>query len=173
MLNDQFNTTIDLWISELEKYGMEELLDKPAEKSWSAGQVYMHLLNETEYYIEQIKECVGNNNNAQELMKEAGMKMFLANEFPDEIIKGDPGATGEIMQPENKRDLMMQMQELKLKMNELWSNVQIDDHYGKTRHPGLGYFTAKEWFQFAEMHLRHHLRQKQRIDDYLHTRKSL
>jgi hypothetical protein len=38
---------------------------------------------------------------------------------------------------------------------------------GKTKHPGLNYFTAKEWLQFAGMHLRHHLKQKKRIDDFL------
>ena len=38
---------------------------------------------------------------------------------------------------------------------------------GKTKHPGLGYFSAEEWLQFAEMHFRHHLRQKKRIDEFL------
>jgi hypothetical protein len=38
---------------------------------------------------------------------------------------------------------------------------------GKTRHPGLLYFSAPEWLQFAEMHLRHHFLQKQRIDAFL------
>jgi hypothetical protein len=38
---------------------------------------------------------------------------------------------------------------------------------GKTKHPGLGYFSAHEWLQFADMHFRHHLRQKKRIDDFL------
>jgi hypothetical protein len=35
----------------------------------------------------------------------------------------------------------------------------------KNKHPGLDYFNANEWLQFAEMHLRHHLRQKKRIDN--------
>jgi hypothetical protein len=40
----------------------------------------------------------------------------------------------------------------------------IDD---ETQHPGLYHFSANEWYQFAEMHFRHHVRQKKRIDDYL------
>jgi len=39
--------------------------------------------------------------------------------------------------------------------------------HGKSKHPGLGFFSASEWFQFAEMHLRHHLKQKERIDRFL------
>jgi hypothetical protein len=40
---------------------------------------------------------------------------------------------------------------------------------GKSRHPGLGYFNAGEWLRFIEMHMRHHLRQKERIDAFLKT----
>ena len=38
---------------------------------------------------------------------------------------------------------------------------------GKSKHPGLGYFNAQEWFLFAEIHMRHHFRQKARIDEFL------
>ena len=38
---------------------------------------------------------------------------------------------------------------------------------GKAKHPGLNYLNASEWLQFADMHMRHHLRQKKRIDDFL------
>jgi hypothetical protein len=31
----------------------------------------------------------------------------------------------------------------------------------------LLFFNAPEWLQFAEMHMRHHFRQKMRIDDRL------
>ncbi len=39
--------------------------------------------------------------------------------------------------------------------------------YGKSLHPGFRYLAADEWLQLAEMHLRHHFRQKTRIDDFL------
>jgi hypothetical protein len=42
----------------------------------------------------------------------------------------------------------------------------LQKRIGKTKHPGSNYFTAKEWLQFAEIHLRHHLKQKKRIDDF-------
>jgi hypothetical protein len=42
--------------------------------------------------------------------------------------------------------------------------------HGKTKHPGLGFFNANEWLQFAEMHLRHHLKQKERIEEFLKIR---
>lgn len=36
-----------------------------------------------------------------------------------------------------------------------------------TRHPALGALNAREWFQLIEMHFRHHLRQKRRLDQFL------
>jgi len=44
--------------------------------------------------------------------------------------------------------------------------ISKSNHKGKTKHPGLNYFSADEWFRFAEMHFRHHERQKKRIDDF-------
>ena len=35
--------------------------------------------------------------------------------------------------------------------------------FGKTQHPGLGFLDALEWYQYTEMHMRHHIRQKDRI----------
>ncbi len=53
MLIDDFNHTIDIWIKELKQYDFIQLCAKPSPKSWSLGQVYMHLIEDTNYYIEQ------------------------------------------------------------------------------------------------------------------------
>jgi hypothetical protein len=47
------------------------------------------------------------------------------------------------------------------------ATASLQKRIGKTKYPGLNYFTAKEWLQFAGIHLRHHLKQKKRIDDFL------
>jgi hypothetical protein len=52
-------------------------------------------------------------------------------------------------------------------VNELYATVDFATSIGKTEHPGFLFFTALEWLRFAEMHMRHHLRQKKRIDDKL------
>jgi hypothetical protein len=49
----------------------------------------------------------------------------------------------------------------------LCASHNLDNATGKTRHPGLLYFSALEWLRFAEMHMRHHFRQKKRIDEAL------
>ena len=56
---------------------------------------------------------------------------------------------------------------IRKEVNELFASSEVAGATGKTRHPGLLYFNAVEWLQFAEMHLRHHFRQKKRIDEQL------
>ena len=62
----KFNSTIEIWISELEHYDFDVLLVKPDSKSWSLGEVFIHLYNETKYYCEQIEICL---NHDETLLK--------------------------------------------------------------------------------------------------------
>jgi len=166
MLIENFNRTIDIWIRALEGYHFDHVTARPSPTSWSIGQVYMHLLSDTSYYLEQIQACVTNNDQASEQPTPAGKIMLLNNDFPDEILKGAP-ANAYMPQPESKERLMGDLLNLKKEMNDAATLISESPFHGKTQHPGLGYFSANEWLQFADMHLRHHLRQKKRIDAFL------
>jgi hypothetical protein len=126
----------------------------------------MHLINETNYYIEQLKSSLNDNQNSSEKMSTTAKSMFSKNEFPDERVKNHPLISAKIQQPIDKLYLTREFKELKVKMNATWDRITVTAS-GKSKHPGLGYFTAQEWVQFADMHLRHHLRQKEWIDIFL------
>lgn len=100
-------------------------------------------------------------------MADFAVRLFSNNGFPEERIEGDPLLSQAIPQPANKASLIQQMTQLKTRLTSLWTRVLKSNSYGKTKHPGLGYFDASEWLRFAEMHMRHHLRQKGRIEDAL------
>lgn len=166
MTIQDFNNTIDIWIGALERYDFEQLRRKPSADSWSVGQMYMHLIENTDYYIEQIKICVATDEHAAGEVAPHGKAMLLNNDFPDEIIEG-PASNLDTPQPESKEHLMRRFIKLKEEMNDVAHSISASACRGKTQHPGLNYLSANEWLQFAEMHLRHHLRQKKRIDDFL------
>lgn len=170
MLIEDLNHTIDIWINELEQYNFMQLCAKPSPNSWSLGQVYLHLIADTDYYIEQIKICVYTNDNVIEEASPVAKKMFLNNDFPDEVIEGAPSNSG-IPQPDNKEQLMVCLMNLKDEITVVEISISKSPYNGKTKHPGLNYFNANEWLQFAEMHFRHHLRQKKRIDNFLKMKK--
>jgi hypothetical protein len=161
-----FNRTIDTWIKEVDRYDFKQLSAKPAPHQWSMGQLYMHLLEDTKFYIDQIEICLSNNVHENEGPSVDGKAMLANNDFPDEALEGAPSNVF-IPQPEGKAQLFRDMLNLKAQMNRVAIMMSKSVFKGKTRHPGLGYFSAQDWLQFAEMHLRHHFRQKKRIDVFL------
>jgi hypothetical protein len=164
----QLSKTFQLYINALDNYDEERLLAKPSEKGWSIGQVYMHIISETNFYLSQIRLCSSNNDNSSEQASDIAMAMLKANALPDELIEGPP-SNALVGQPHNKAQLAELLQALNEEITANRILLEKTSFKGKTKHPGLNYFDAKQWYQFAEMHLRHHLRQKERIDAFLNS----
>lgn len=154
--------TLDQWIAALDDYNLQQLQAQPPDGGWSLGQVYMHLLNEAEYHLEQFTAALSSSEQSQEEATPEGRTMLNNNAFPDIRLEGPP-ENAAVPQPESKSELTAAMLLLKEQFEK--SLLMLShDHRGKSKHPGLGYFSAREWLQFADMHMRHHLRQKERID---------
>lgn len=160
----ELENTIDTWIDALRKYDIAVLQTRPDQHSWSLGQVYLHILEDTGFYIEQAERCLCHSENQSAKMTGFAASLFSNNGFPDEKIEGDPGAGKSVLQPADKAELCKQMVHLKTRLTSLWKRISEISDSGKTKHPGLGYFNAREWLEFAEMHMRHHQRQKRRIE---------
>lgn len=163
----QFNETIEIWIVSLDDYTLEMLCRRPQPDSWSLGQVYVHIINDTQYFVEQMKACLLNNNaNSEKEMHKHAKVMFGNNAFPDMLL-ANPFNSLDLRQPQSKDELLQSLSFIKNEVNTLYATFDFNKSTGKTEHPGLRFFNASEWLQFAEMHMRHHLRQKKRIDDKL------
>jgi hypothetical protein len=166
MLIENFNQTLDNWIKELEKYSFNQLSAKPSPTSWSLGQLYIHLIQSTRFFITQIQIAASSNDNINEGAFAGAKAMFRNNEFPDALLEGPP-SNAVTLQPVSKDQLITKLTHLKDEIKEAEVLISKSQFNGKTKHFGLGYFTASEWLQFSEMHFRHHLRQKKRLDDFL------
>ena len=167
MLIDSFNKTINVWLDELQHYDIDKLLVKPDTASWSMGQLYMHIIDETNWYFGQIELCFDSKENPLQTMNESAKTMFYNNSFPNEIIKGYPSVSENVKQPSDWQTLQADFLKLKRDTNEIWLKIGKTAIPGKSEHPGLGFFSQLEWFQYAEMHMRHHLKQKGRINNFL------
>lgn len=163
ILLEQCNENLDAWIQALAQYEEAELLLKPAADSWSIGQVCVHLIEETQYYILEMEACLANKINIAEEMSNYAKNWFQNNAFPNEQLQGMAAP----LQPKSKAQVLEGMQQLKQNLNDIGKKIAVHKHTGKTQHPGHQYFNAAEWFQYAVMHIRHHWRQKERIDAFL------
>ncbi len=167
MIIDRFNDTIDVWVRALDEYDLYQLLIKPDHKTWSLGQIYIHILNDTHWYLQQIKNTVHNADHGSMEMNEGGKNLFDERSFPDIRIQGDADNAINLPQPESIAQINSGLDELRHTANLLWEELEKNAIIGKSKHPGFGYLNGYEWIQFAEMHMRHHLRQKERTDKYL------
>ncbi len=103
-LKDKLDRTVSIWIEGLEQYDHGQLYRKVNQDSWSIGQVYEHLIEETYYYLGQIEECLSGNKHATENMSKVLREWFLQNSFPDKRLKGPPDLP-EPHQPESSTAL--------------------------------------------------------------------
>lgn len=158
-----FNETITSWINFLDDYTLAQLQQRPDNGAWSLGQVYTHIIDDTRYQVVQMKAALCTQEHAAAEMHPDAQHMFDNNGFPDMQIQGP--ATNEIIpQPVSRQALLLALVQIRNEVNEAWATIDPALAIGKTLHPGLQYFSAMEWLQFMEMHLRHHFRQKKRID---------
>jgi hypothetical protein len=164
----QFNATIDTWINFLDDLTLETLVKKPIAGSWSLGQVYIHILADTPYHIAQMKAALATEADSEEPMHANAKWMFDNNMFPNMKIEG--AATDDnTPQPSSKEDLLRELIAIRADVNVVYRSNDFSKSKGKTRHPGLLFFSATEWLRFTEMHMRHHFRQKKRIEVALET----
>jgi len=161
-----FNETIQKWIDFLDEYTLEMLCQKPDDNSWSLGQVYTHITDDTTWFVEQMTAAMQTRADSDKEMNENARTMLRNNSFPDILIEGP--ATGIVIkQPESGDEVRQKLLAIKADVNYLYAAFDPSKVIGKTRHPGLRYFNTLDWLQFAEMHMRHHFRQKKRIDEAL------
>jgi DinB superfamily len=169
-LNHSLQQSFTTWIDALSDYDLEDLQKQPEAGSWSMGQLYVHLVQSSRFFLDQVKTCNSNNDNADQQHAPAAIAIFTNNELPDMRIEGPP-SNKTTPQPNDKERLVRSLTALRDEFEAARINAADSTFKGKTLHPGLKYFNAEEWLKFTDIHLRHHLRQKQRIDEFLQQHK--
>jgi hypothetical protein len=164
MTGSTLHQTIETWISALSLYNEDLLNQKPGPDEWSLGELYIHLIEETNYYFSQVDACIISNENTAEQITEDAETIFANNALPDIKIRGNNKLSTNLPPPVPIEDIRRKLHQLKDQLSSLAISIHISNCAGRTRHPRLGYFSATQWLQFADIHMRHHLRQKARIE---------
>ncbi len=164
MIESKLHQTIETWISALSLYNEDLITQKPGTDEWSLGELYIHLIEETSYYLSQVDACITSNENTAEQITADAYTIFANNALPDIRIKGNTKLPTNLSPTARIEDIRRKMQQLKDQLSALAIGIHTSNCAGRTRHPGLGYFNATQWLQFADIHMRHHLRQKARIE---------
>ncbi|WP_248925136.1 DinB family protein [Paenibacillus hamazuiensis] len=163
----QFEKTTNHYIQELDRFSLEQLRRKPGEDEWSLGQMYMHLIGSAlKMQLANVEKCLAQGVDAtasEGEMTDAGRAVFGAGSFPPVRIQAPQPAPP---QPESKEQIVQGLHQVASRMNSIGELLEGDPPSGTAAHPRFGALNAREWFGIVEMHYRHHLHQKERLEQF-------
>lgn len=167
---NKYGSHTEKWLAALDEYSDDSFMKKPSADEWSVSQVYFHLAEVTDKCLANAIMCAENKGETGH--SGWGPKIFsLMGSFPPVklIIKKIPPGLDRIYLPEQieKAEARRLLGEALQKMKSNISKIDGASKDQRIAHWAAGWFNALQWYQSAEMHLKHHFRQKKRIDNFL------
>ena len=168
-IEKKFESLAQIWLQAIDTYTEEQFVHVPAEGSWSIGQLYNHLINSAKNLnLKNIALCdEGKGTTISGGKKVPGAVTYFFGRIPPVRIKVPPSPTYTPKQPANKAEVKENFIEVIRLVKESRGKAEKALPIIKVAHPAFGFLNAAEWFQLLEMHYRHHLRQKKRLDLFL------
>ncbi|MFC7439584.1 DinB family protein [Laceyella putida] len=159
---------IQYYLKEMDQYTPTQFTWKPSEDEWSLGQMMNHLIDAA-YGLQlgAIAKCADDEAVTHGQKTEVGERVYQEGVFPSIRIKlpNDPRFVPE--NPNDKEEIKVKLLQLQEKLKEVEPLLVAIPTERTVKHRWLGELNAHEWFQLIPMHFRHHLRQKERIDQML------
>jgi len=151
----------------LQNYSLEQLRFISAEGVWSIVQMYDHVILVAHEYLNNVELCA-QSESRQELGKTAsGEQLFQERGFPPIKIKLPDELNAPPNNVDSKEVLLNRLLEVEKRLNE-WAPLVDEIHADyKVKHGGFGWLSAREWYDLVGMHFRHHLRQREELEQKL------
>jgi len=165
-LQKQTDEIIDYWIAEVKQYNYSQLIAKPAEGSWSIGQVGIHLwMSAKGFFFKNAERCLTGEKAEKGHSKNlTGHLVFTFRTFPPVSVKMPDSVAVEPRQPDSVEHMVGKLEEVKTLARQYIACIPQSNPDLKTKHPFLGWLNTAEWVQLCNIHFRHHIKQKKRIE---------
>ena len=167
-LEKQTHEAIDYWINEFSRYDFEKIIAKPSENGWSMGQVGIHLwMSAKGFFFKSAEKCLNKEGTEKGKGKTfSGHIVFTLKVFPPVRYEMPQKVAVVPRQPESKGQLVAKLEEIKRMASDYIHRIPQSDPALKTKHPFLGWLNTGEWIALCNIHFRHHVRQKKRIEKH-------
>lgn len=167
-LETQTHATIDYWINEFKRYDFDKILMKPSEQSWSLGQVGIHLWMASKgFFFKNAERCLNKEKTEKGKSKKLGAHLIFTFKTLPPVRYEMPQQVAVIpKQPESKEQLIAKLEEVKMLASQYIKRIPESDPSLKVKHPFLGWLNTAEWIELCNIHFRHHLAQKKRIEKH-------
>ncbi|MEO1049288.1 MAG: DinB family protein [Bacteroidota bacterium] len=167
---DRFVNTTSEWLKALEGYDAEHLKHKPAPDQWSLAELYDHLMRVANtYQIPHFLNCANNGTKRLSGKNYKGMVIFDVDYLPGKKMRMEnfpPDIVRDFTPVVKEKNILLKEFEgfIRMVQNDLQTKLMNADTNLKEYHPLFGWINAVEWFSLIEIHIRHHLPQRTRLE---------
>ncbi|MDB5283109.1 MAG: hypothetical protein JWO06_2184 [Bacteroidota bacterium] len=167
-LETQTHQSIDYWIDEFNRYDFDKLMMKPSENQWSLAQVGIHLWMASKgFFFKNAERCLSKDGTQTGKSKKfTAHLIFTLRTLPPVRYEMPTQVSVQPKAPETKEQLIAKLEEVKKIASGYIHRIPQSDPSLKIKHPFLGWLNTAEWIQLCNIHFRHHVRQKQRIEKH-------
>lgn len=147
----------------LEHYQDAQFCQTPPQGGWSYSEVYSHIFTLSAGALQETENCILGKGKAHGSLLVARLILFFGS-FPPGFKYKVPKrleAAAQKVSRETAAALIRKFLEL---LETVYPQLEGADPAVRTAHPRLGYLNARQWFRFTEIHLKHHLKQLDRLE---------
>lgn len=161
----RFERTLERWEQALASLDDAAFTRLPADGGWSVGQVCDHVAGAGQLILDQVQRCADGEAEVRGFQLKGALVALLGSIPPVRVKVPDVPLLETVARPANlARDAALgRLRALASRTRSMAEPARGASPRQRTRHPLAGYLNAGQWFQFNEMHLRHHLRQLARL----------
>lgn len=154
----------DAYQTKLASITADDFILTPPIGGWSYSEVYSHIFDASLLSLMALNNCI--KGEGEKKSTAFGVKLVLFfGAFP-------PGKQYQVpkrlLERVKKINLMAAQQfiiDFEMQLAKTFPHIHEAQANVKVKHPRLGYLNAKQWFRFIEIHLKHHLKQLERIEN--------
>lgn len=133
---------------------------------WSYSEVYSHIFDASLLSLMAMSNCIKGEGEVKSTHFAVKMILFFGS-FPPNKKYIVPKRLAERVKKINLMAAKQFITDFELQLLQALPLIKNADPKIKTKHPRLGYLNAKQWLRFIEIHLNHHLKQLNRIENSL------
>lgn len=153
----------------LERIAPDDFQRQPVPGEWSYAEVYSHIYTANHACFMALENCIKGKAEVTSLKATLpGRIILFIGLFPPVKIKA-PARIAAMVQKIDREDALRQLQQMREMLQKVLPGIPAAAPNQKASHPRMGYFDARQWLRFIEIHTRHHLKQLQRIEKGLKT----
>ncbi|RDC57050.1 hypothetical protein DU508_07595 [Pedobacter chinensis] len=154
---------VDAYKTKLSYYTDEIFQVTPPVNGWSYSEVYSHIFDASLLSLMALDRCTKGKGENKPTHFAVKLVLFFGS-FPPAKKYKVPTRLADRVKKINKLEALDLILEFEKSLVDIYPLIASADQKIKTKHPRMGYLNAKQWLRFIEIHLKHHLKQLDRIE---------